>query len=691
MRLSLIRPPGSASLKRDGLLFQRLTWGAAAGGLATILLAESPVLDTMEMNLLEWRYKTGYELSRTFHAFTGIGNGSERRVQDISIVTYDDDDQFDLEGEAVEGGPQPVQGVLAKLIPIIEQGNPLLVVIDIDLRGRADPNLVSVLKAFRGNVVLALSGNLDNPNDFPSSELRKSVLTCAYDHLIKEPNGLVCRMPIAANIFMPPEIPDAEASRGEKLLYGMPAGLSGQVGLPANTGSASGLPSGLLDYGRGLSAAGEAFESLPEVVAPQMASRVGVGPSKSQISHFGQEDLPVYIKFTGTQYQTFRVSELVKENVDPKTFNGKVVMIGTNFSQKVDNTPRVRTPLQIKVPNVVIQAEAISTLHNNEAIVSFPRSILHHILLLLGAALGAVASALPMGRRTTAFLTTAMVVMLLTELAFQWGNMQFPVLPLLAVLMLSYIFGTLIYLDTDLRLRNKELAIAREAMQVRAEEERQRIAEDLHDETLPALSSVARMADRLAHDMTDNPVPLEMRQKLDGAIAEMRRVINDLHPSVLETMGFKPALENLLAILAREKQLHGDFIDGDGRDDYGLSDFLKLQLYRIVQESLTNVQKHAHANLVKLSINAQDDILRIQIVDNGRGIDPSKIRKDSHGLINIRQRAQLIGAQVEWTKPTEFESGTQVTISMPIQTNQASKSNQTNSTNQTNPQIEAKG
>jgi signal transduction histidine kinase len=675
MRLSLIRAPGSATLKRDGLLFQRLTWGAAAGGLATILLAESPVLDTMEMNLLEWRYKTGYELSRTFHALTGIGNGSERRVQDISIVTYDDDDQFDLESEAVEGGPQPIQGVLAKLIPVIEQGNPLLVVIDIDLRGRADPNLVSVLKAYRGNVVLALSGNLDNPTDFPSSDLRKSVLTCAYDHLIKEPSGLVCRMPIAANIFMPSEstenLPDSSKSETLNQTQGL-AGLNINPNMAVTGGSTpslampAGLPAGLIEYGRGLSAAGEAFESLPEVVAPLMSSRVGVGPSKSQISHFGEEDLPVYIKFTGTQYQTFRVSDLVKDSVDPKVFNGKVVMIGTNFSQKVDNTPRVRTPLQIKVPNVVIQAEAISTLHNNEAIVSFPRSILHHILLLLGAALGAVASALPMGRRTTAFLTTAMIVMVLTELAFQWANLQLPVLPLLAVLMLSYIFGTLIYLDTDLRLRNRELAIAREAMQVRAEEERQRIAEDLHDETLPALSSVARMADRLAHDLSDNPVPLEMREKLDGAIAEMRRVINDLHPSVLETMGFKPALENLLAILAREKHLHGDFIDGDGREDYGFNDFTKLQLYRIVQESLTNIQKHAHANLVKMTIKAQDDHLNIEIVDNGKGIDPSKIRKDSHGLINIRQRAQLIGAQVEWSKPAEFDSGTKVTISISI-------------------------
>ncbi len=654
MRLSLIRAPGPSALKRDGLLFQRLTWGAAAGALATILLAESPVLDTMEMNLLEWRYKTGYELARTIQMVAPAWGGTGARAQDIAILTYDDDDQFDLEGEAVEGGPQPVQAVLAKLIPLIESGNPLLIVLDIDLSGKADPALVKALKQYRNNIVLALSGNLDNPNDFPSSELRKSVLTCAYDHLIKEPSGLVCRMPISANIFMPS---DRQESGTEPRAH-LPE--------PGITPALDVLPQGLVEYTRGLSASGEAFESLPEVVAPLMSSRVGVGPSKAQISSFSKDELPIYIKFSGTKYPTYKISQVIREEVKPFVFAGKVVMIGTNFSQKVDNTPPVRTPLQAKAPNALIQAEAISTLHNNEAIVSFPRSILHHILLLLGAALGTVASALPMGRRTAAFLSTAMVLMLLTQIAFQWFNLQFPVLPLLAVLMLTYIFGTLIYLDTDLRLRNKELALARENMQVRAEEERQRIAEDLHDETLPALSSVARMADRLAHDMTDNPVPLEMREKLDGAISEMRRVINDLHPSVLETMGFKPALENLLHILAREKLIHVDFLDGDGQDDYGFNNFTRLQLYRIVQESLNNVQKHAHANSVKLTIGAQGDNLVITIIDNGKGIDFNSIRKDAHGLVNIRQRAQLIGANVEWRKPEGFDTGTQVSLSIPI-------------------------
>ena len=625
---------------KDGLLFQRLSWGAAAGGLATILLAESPVLDTMEMNLLEWRYRIGHEITRN------LPPKEDRRAKDIALVNYDDEDQFDLEAEAEEGGPQPIQRVLARLIPIIQSGNPLLVVIDIDLSGKADQQLVQALKANRNNTVLALSGNLDNPNDFPASDLRKSVLVCAYDHLLKEPNGLVCRMPISANVFLDPQpegikFPD----RNDRNLY---------------------LPPGLADYARGLSAAGEAFESLPEVVAPLVSSRAGVGPSKSQITAFSQEDLPIYIKFKGTKYPSYSVSSVIDGRTDPRIFAGKVVMIGTRFSQKVDNTPPVRTPIESRVANVEIQAEAIATLMNSEAIVSFPRSIMHHLLLLLGAGLGALASALPMGRRTRVFLTTAMLLMVSTQIGFIAFNIHVPVLPLLAVLMLTYIFGTLIYLDTDLRLRNRELAQAREAMQVRAEEERQRIANDLHDETLPALSAVARMADKLHFDGVDSQVPLEMRQKLDGAISEMRRVINDLHPSVLETMGFKPALENLLAILERDSSIACEFVDKNPElhDDLGYNQFVRLQLYRIVQESLNNVQKHSGATRVVLSIELLDDTLYIAVTDNGRGIDPDLIRKDSHGLVNIRQRAQLIGAQVEWRKPNDFASGTQVSIAI---------------------------
>ena len=201
-------------------------------------------------------------------------------------------------------------------------------------------------------------------------------------------------------------------------------------------------------------------------------------------------------------------------------------------------------------------------------------------------------------------------------------------------------------------------------MQMRAEEERQRIAEDLHDETLPALSFVARMADNLANELGNNPIPGEMRKRLDNAVDEMRRVINDLHPSVIETMGFKPALENLLSQLGEESKTNVQFIDEDGLLEDALSDFAKMQLYRIVQEALNNVQKHAKATQVSLFIGVRKSLVTIAVVDNGKGIDSKIIRPDSHGLLNIHQRAQLINARVDWRKPRNYTSGTEFTVKL---------------------------
>ncbi len=605
---------------RDGLLFQRLFWGTLAGCLATILLAESPVLDTMELNLLEWRFKVAHEINSKIWGAA--------KSQDIVLVTYDDEDQFDLEAEPVEGGPSPIQGVLAGLISTVEAGDPMLVVIDIDLSGKANPKLVEAFHKYRGNIVLALLGNLEDASDFPPAELRKACAACAYDHLLSEPNGLVCQMPMVV------------------------ASQEGTVNSPIFT------------YGQ------EVFDSLPKAVAALMASKGGVGPTLGQMPKFTQDDLPLYINFSGTKYDTYSTANVIKGTVPAKNFEGKVVVIGTKFTQKQDNTPTVRTPLAQNVTHAQIQADAINTIHKNQIIHTFPRTILHHLLLLAGGALGALSSILRMGTRTTSFLCTSMVIVGVTEMFFMTMHIYVPIVPLLAVLMLAFIFGTLIYLDTDLRLSNKELAEAREAMQVRAEEERQRIAEDLHDETLPALSSVARMADKLAMELEDNPVPQEMRAKLDQAVIEMRRVINDLHPSVLETMGFKPALENLLVALERDMNIETSFKDGDAQDDYGLSQMTRLQLYRIVQEGLNNVQKHSHANEVELAVGLQDTDLVIKVTDNGKGIDPSKIRVDSHGLLNIRQRAQLIGARVEWTKPESFQTGCELTLKIAVGTSE---------------------
>jgi signal transduction histidine kinase len=593
---------------RDGLLFQRLFWGAMTGCLATFLLAESPILESMELSTLELRYKVADYMA-------GFKNPI-KTSKDISIVEFDDSSQFDL--GVARFNDSHSQQLLAKALTAIETGEPTLIILDVDLRGCTEPALVEVMKRNR-NIVIALFGSLDGSTDLPGADFLTHAAAYGYDELIKEQSGLICRLPI--------NYQGTSARQNDLDQFGL--------------ASVPSLTEASIDLHRRLT---------------------GVGPNSQFFS--ARADQPLYIGFDRVQYPCVSLRDALYPEFSTKQFKNRIVLIGSTFTQR--HNERNRTPLTNSVADVKVHADAINCLLNNSIIYSFPQKIAHHLLLLLGAVFGAIFSMLPLGIRFGSYLGAMLLIVVGAQLFFSLMHLSVALISPLAVLTISFILGTLIFLDTDLRLRNRELALARESMQVRAEEERQRIAEDLHDETLPALSSVARMADKLSQELVDNPVPSEMRSKLDLAVVEMRRVINDLHPSVLETMGFKPALENLLSMLIREMNIANEYIDEDQKSDYSLTNFTKLQLYRIVQEAFNNVQKHSHANQVELRIGERAGYLYISVVDNGRGIDTKQIRKDAHGLLNIRQRAQLIGAQVEWKKPVKYSTGCQMNIKMPI-------------------------
>ncbi|HEY9685319.1 MAG TPA: CHASE2 domain-containing protein [Oculatellaceae cyanobacterium] len=600
---------GKNRKKRDALVIQRLFWGAMAGCLASLLWAESPILESMELTTLEWRYQFSNMISSLFE--------EPRLSSDVSIVEFDDLSQFTL--KIANFGQYRSQGILAKVLASIERGQPAVVVIDLDLRGAVNPELIQVIKRSH-NVVVALFGSLEDGNELPASELTTHAAAVGYNDLTHEQNGLICRLPLT------------------------PRGSDGND----------------LDS---LDQPGLGFvPSLTEATIDLSRKIKGVGPQSQLIST--RTDQPIFIGFNQTKYQSLFLSDTLDDNFDPTQFKDRIVLIG---SMSTPRRPELhRTPLAQNVPDVRVHAEAIDSLLHNNIIFSFPKRIAHHLLLLLGAVCGALSATFPFGKRTFALTIAAVTLIVSGQEFFSFFHLAIPIVPPLAVLILGFILGSFIHLDTDLRQRNHELAEARESMQVRAEEERQRIAEDLHDETLPALSAVARMADKLSAQMQDNPVPQEMRRKLDTAVIEMRRVINDLHPSVLETMGFKPALENLLSILSHDMEVGTQFEDMDGESDYNLSNFIKLQLYRIAQEALNNIQKHSQASQVRLSVGEKNNVLTIAVIDNGKGIDPKLIRPDSHGLLNVRQRAQLIDAKVEWTKPSIFPTGTDFRVTIPL-------------------------
>jgi signal transduction histidine kinase len=598
----------AASQGRHSLVFQRLFWGALAGCLMAFFFGESPILENLELSMLEWRYKIADQL-------TNIGVRAPVQMpasKDIRIVAFDDASQFDL------GFPRfnesNAQAVLAQVLENIEKGDPTVVAIDLDLRGAANPELIRVFRRYR-NVVLAVFGSLEGSSDLPDAEFLQHAAGYGYDELTHESNGMVLRLPVNS--------PNQMATDN-----------SGMAQVP----------------------------SFTEAIMAAYREKRGLNPS-SQLQSV-TPDQPVYINFKRMKFPCYSMTDVLRSDFRFQKFKNNVVLVAPTLTSRRQDPSHVVTPLRGRSAEVYVHADAVHTFLRDEMIWSCPRGIAHHILILLGALFGALCSILPMGKRALCLLGGGALLLLIAQATFQVWNMAIPVVAPLAMLGSGYIIGTVIFLDTDLRVRNKELATARESMQVRAEEERKRIAEDLHDETLPALSSVARMIDELykVNDFERSTVPEKMRLKIDATIAEMRRVINDLHPSVLETMGFVPALENLTSILARDAGLEYTFQDRNTDDSYEISDFRKLQLYRIVQEALNNVGKHAQATKVAVRLQKLGNSLEISIADNGLGINPKALRRDSHGLLNIRHRAQLIRAIAEWRKPEAFETGTEFRV-----------------------------
>lgn len=603
-------------------MFQRLFWGALAGGLFALFFGDSPLLEILELNMLNARYQMADQITAGQSDAVKFANG--RLSRDISIVAFDDVTQFDFSIERFSQSHG--QAFLARVVDQIEQGGPAIVAIDLNLKNSAHPELVKVLRRYR-NVVLAWFGGIEDEPDLPSAELLEHARLHGYHDLHHEANGTVVRLPVK----------------------------------PVPTNISIKQPSIQHAY------------SFTEAIITAYNAIQGL----SAQDEFGsiQSDQPVYLDFHHTDYPLYSMSEVVGENFDPSVFKDRIVLIGSVLTPRKPDTDRElpdfsqpATPIRPAGPEVFVHADGLQTILTRQVVYTFPYAIARHILIILGAVFGALFSVLSLGKRAAYAVGAGAAIVLAGQLSLLMFHVALPVVAPLAMLGSGFIIGTVIFLDTDLRVRNRELAAARESMQIRAEEERKRIAGDLHDETLPALSSVARMIDELGGEHTESTVPLKMRRKLDETIQEMRRVINDLHPSVLETMGFVPALENLAVQLERDTGIQYSFQDGSGEIDngYEISDFSKLQLYRIVQEALNNVGKHSRAKIVDVSIKQHGDDLEISIMDDGQGINPKAVRPDSHGLTNIKHRAQLIGAHVEWRKPKKFDTGTELKLTIPL-------------------------
>jgi PAS domain S-box-containing protein len=214
---------------------------------------------------------------------------------------------------------------------------------------------------------------------------------------------------------------------------------------------------------------------------------------------------------------------------------------------------------------------------------------------------------------------------------------------------------------------HEELHELYEAMHQVREAERTRIARELHDELAQWLTAlkmdVSWIRARLPQDGTLLTGKADRRKTvIDNTIAAMRRIAADLRPLMLDDLGLVPAIENLLHELADRTGIAVELTGSDALE--ALREPLVTAVYRMVQEALTNVARHAHASRVEVSLEMTEDRLSVSITDDGVGLRPDPGGK-SFGLAGIRERARTLGGEARIYSPQE--GGTIVAITVPLQ------------------------
>jgi len=204
------------------------------------------------------------------------------------------------------------------------------------------------------------------------------------------------------------------------------------------------------------------------------------------------------------------------------------------------------------------------------------------------------------------------------------------------------------------------------------DEERRRIAQEIHDGVAQDMAAL-RMRTTVWHDLVDtNPAQMhaeldELQTILDAGIGNMRRAIFALRPVALDEVGLFQALHQLVADFENQYQVYVDLrITGP---EERLPSKLELPLFRVAQEALHNVGKHAQASLIWLAVDLRrDNEIRLAIRDNGQGFDPASlegaVRGGHLGLKQMRERVEAAQGTLEIK--SQPGQGTQVQVVLPL-------------------------
>lgn len=224
----------------------------------------------------------------------------------------------------------------------------------------------------------------------------------------------------------------------------------------------------------------------------------------------------------------------------------------------------------------------------------------------------------------------------------------------------------------QLEERNQQLsALSERAIKVQ-EEERMRIAHSLHDDTGQSLSSLIIMLDRLASLLPDRPAELKPRlaaaHKLaSNTLAELRKIIFDLRPTILDDLGLVPAIRWYARTHCESENIQVQLFLPE--EDVRLPLELATILFRINQEAISNIIRHADAKVVKISLSFTTNEVCLQVVDDGQGFAKNLLYEQGPhpqklGLLGIKERAELVGGSV--TIETAPGQGVSLQVCLPL-------------------------
>lgn len=218
--------------------------------------------------------------------------------------------------------------------------------------------------------------------------------------------------------------------------------------------------------------------------------------------------------------------------------------------------------------------------------------------------------------------------------------------------------------ETEIKLRNDNLQKMGLDMIQQDEDGRRLMAADLHDQVLNDMRNILSRFDQYANE-PDEDLKKQIVDQMKKSMTDIREIMDDLCPVILAEFGLCAAIEERLDKAAKQFKLKVRFkstVDDANLEKYSIVE--QQLIYRLVQESITNLCKHSKASEVELSVSKQGETIIFRTTDNGIGIDSAKMSETSRGTMYMRLRASLINATVAWEVP-KSGVGTDFILSVP--------------------------